>query len=528
MTQKQNESLNLVVYQVYPRSFKDSNGDGIGDLNGITEKLDYIKGLGANAIWLSPCYKSPNEDNGYDISDYRDIMDEFGTLDDWKNMISEMHKRGLKLIMDFVANHTSSEHKWFKEARKSKDNPYRDYYYWADEPLTDWKAEFGGSAWEYDETTKQYYLHCFAVGQPDLNWENPKVRQEMVDVIDYWVGLGVDGFRCDVLDMISKDFVNGKRGGGPRLHEFVNQLFGRPEVSHIFTVGECISSKAEDLILLLGGDRGELSTAFEFSHIHFGRSGRFLETPLDRNDIRNALVKWQNIFQDNELVGTLFFENHDQPRIVSRYGDVNKRYESATMLATMSFLQRGIPFIYQGQEIGSINPYTENPDDFDDIETVNYYRMNPSKIEFAEQIKRMNFGSRDNGRRPMPWNDGENGGFGGGRPWLPVHDKYKEINVEKDLASEQSVYKYFKALFELRASSDAFTTGRYEDITLGRDGMYVYKRTGGDESYIVVCNFEKENTLSIDIDCDMVLSNLGKREICGKYKPYECAVYKCK
>ena len=528
MTEKQKEHLGLVVYQIYPRSFKDSNDDGIGDLNGITEKLDYIKELGANAIWLSPCYKSPNEDNGYDISDYCDIMDEFGTLDDWKRMISEMHKRGIKLIMDFVANHTSSQHKWFKESRKSKDNPYRDYYVWADEPLTDWESVFGGSAWEYDKTTNQYYLHSFAIGQPDLNWENPKVQQEMIDVIDFWVGLGVDGFRCDVLDYISKDFENNIRSNGPRFHEYVNMLFGREEVAHIFTVGECGINSGEDIKMLIGGDRGELSTVFQFDHIDVGRCGKFDPRPLDRDDIKNRLIKWQNIFQNYDIVGTLFFENHDQPRAVSRFGDEKYRYESATLIATMSYLQRGIPFIYQGQEIGSINPYFENIEDFDDIETVNYYKMNPHNVDGEEMIKRINFGSRDNSRRPMNWDSGENGGFSGGKTWISLHNKYKTINVAADISSEKSVYKYFQKLLKLRLENEAFITGKYEDVTEDRKGIYVYKRYTDSECYIVVCNFENETKLELEANSELVLSNYGERKIAGCYMPYECAVYKLK
>lgn len=526
MTQKQNDFLNLIVYQIYPRSFNDSNNDGIGDLNGIIQKLDYLKDLGVNAVWLSPCYKSPNEDNGYDISDYRDIMDEFGTLDDWKRMINEMHKRGIKLIMDFVANHTSSQHKWFSEARKSKDNPYRDYYVWADEPLTDWESVFGGSAWEYDEATKQYYLHSFAVGQPDLNWENPKVQQEMIGVIDYWVNLGVDGFRCDVLDFISKDFANNIHSNGPRLHEFVNMLFGRPEVEHIFTVGECQIDSCEDIKLLIGGERGELSTVFQFDHINVGRIGRFEPQPLEHDEIKNMLVKWQNIFQDNDLVGTLFFENHDQPRAVSRFGDEALRYESATMLATMSFLQRGIPFIYQGQEIGCIDPYYENINDYDDIETINYYHMNPHGVDEEEMIKRINFGSRDNSRRPMPWNDMENCGFSGVKPWLTLHDKYKEINVEADLKSQQSVYRYFQKLIRLRTENEVFLTGKYKDVTNERKGIYLYKRYTDTENYLVICNFSNETYLNCEYCGEIVLSNTGRETVNGIYLPYECVIVK--
>jgi len=518
----------LVEYQVYTRSFKDSNGDGIGDLNGITEKLDYIRDLGVNAIWLSPCYKSPNEDNGYDISDYRDIMDEFGTLDDWKRMISEIHKRDMKLIMDFVANHTSAEHKWFQEARKSKDNPYRDYYYWADEPLNDWQSTFGGSAWEYDETTNQYYLHSYAVGQPDLNWENPKVQQEMIDVVDYWVNLGVDGFRCDVFDQISKDFENDLNGNGPRLHEFINMIFGRPETEHLFVIGECWGAKENNIKLLTGADRRELSTVFQFDHIvvGYGDGNRFEPVPFSLDDVADKLIKWQEFMQDNDLVATLFFENHDQPRCISKFAnDTDKRYESATMMATMSFLQKGVPFIYQGQEIGTANPYSENIDDYDDIETVNYYKMNPKKLDEEQLFRNMNYGTRDAGRRPMAWDDTENSGFGG-KPWLPVYNRYKEINVESDLKSEKSVYGYFKKLISLRLENDAFITGKYENITGKRKGIYVYKRYTDTDCYIVVCNFEKKTELDITLNCSLVLSNCGKREINGSYVPYECAVYK--
>ena len=528
LTQIQESYKDLIFYQIYPRSFKDSNGDGIGDINGIIEKLDYIKELGATAIWLSPCYKSPNEDNGYDISDYRDIMDEFGTLDDWKVMVEEIHKRGMKLIMDFVANHTSSEHKWFQESKKSKDNPYRDYYYWVDEPLNDWQSVFRGSAWEYDEETNQYYLHSFAVGQPDLNWENPKVQQEMIDVIDFWVGLGVDGFRCDVLDRISKDFVNDKQENGPRLHEFINMLFGRPGMEHIFTVGECWGAAGDNMKLLIGADRKELSTLFQFDHISVGYEDgdRFSPVPFTLDDVRKPLVMWQNFMQENDLIATLFFENHDQPRCISKFAnDTDKRYESATMMATMSFLQRGIPFIYQGQEIGTANPYSENIEDYDDIETVNYYKINPKNLDDEQLFSIINFGTRDASRRPMAWSDEENSGFGG-KPWLPVYNRYKEINVKTDMQSEKSVYKYFSKLLALRKSSKAFTVGAYEDMTGDMKGVYIYKRTFEDECYLVICNFEKETYLEMDALGEVVLSNAGKEAINGSYKPYECAVSK--
>ena len=301
MTDNKNNYLDLTVYQIYPRSFMDYNGDGIGDIKGITSKLDYLKELGINAVWLCPCYKSPNCDNGYDISDYRDIMDEFGTLEDWKEMIAAMHGLGIKLIMDFVGNHTSSEHEWFKQARSSRDNKYHDYYIWRDEIPNDWQSVFGGSAWEYNEPTNEYYLHSFAIGQPDLNWENKKVRKEMADIIDYWVEIGVDGFRCDVLDFISKDFNKGLMNNGPKLHVYIKELFGREKVKHIFTVGEC-STGIDGIKDICGKDRNELKCIFQFDHFGFGRIGRFVKIPFKYDDIVSTLIKWQYFAEENDLL----------------------------------------------------------------------------------------------------------------------------------------------------------------------------------------------------------------------------------
>ncbi len=520
----------MVVYQIYPRSFNDSNGDGIGDINGITEKLDYLKDLGVDAIWLSPCYKSPNEDNGYDISDYRDIMDEFGTLDDWKRMTAEMHKRDIKLIMDFVANHTSSEHEWFKEARKSKDNPYRDYYYWADQPLNDWKACFGGSAWQYDEATDQYYLHSYAVGQPDLNWENPKVRQEMIDVIDYWVDLGVDGFRCDVLDQIAKDFENDKNGNGPQLHKYINMLFGREKVKHIFTVGECWGANTENIKQLIGGDREELSTVFQFDHVNVGaqNGNKFDIVPVDLNDVRDRLIKWQEIYRDNELVGTLFFENHDLPRCITKLAyDPADRYGAATMFATMSYMQMGIPFVFQGQEIGTRNFDSDDISEYRDVETINYYNEMHGKIPEDVLMLGINRSSRDNGRRPIAWTPEKFGGFSTAEPWIPVCKDYEQINVETDMKSEKSVFKYFKQLIALRKSNDVFASGRYENLTGSAKGYYVYSRELNGEKYVIICNFERESPILLDIVGEPVLSNMGRKSASGVYAPFEAAIFKC-
>lgn len=524
LNKRQEEFYDWVIYQIYPRSFKDSNGDGIGDLKGITEKLDYLKELGVNAVWLSPCYKSPNVDNGYDISDYRDIMDDFGTMEDWKEMIAEMHNRGIKLIMDFVANHTSSEHKWFKEARKSKSSPYRDYYYWADEPLNNWKAAFGGSAWEYDAATNQYYLHSFAIEQPDLNWENPKVQREMIDIIDFWVDLGVDGFRCDVLDMISKD-MNTRNGNGPRLHEFINMLFGREKVKHIFTVGECWGAKIDNIKNLIDGSRNELSTVFQFDHTQVGICGQYVAKNYKLEDLKNALVKWQNMTQQNELLYTLFLENHDSPRSISRFGNENElRYESATMLAAMLYLQKGVPFIFQGQEIGAINHRAKSIEEFGDIEALNFYKEKLAERTDSSIIESLNAFSRDNSRHPMPWDSTEFSGFSTVKPWLSAYHSYKEINVETDICSEKSVIAFYKELFKLRKNSDCIRHGKYEDMTDNRHNCYIFRRFDNDSEIWIICNFEEKNNIEIDIEGEILLSNYGRKTVDGQYEPYEILV----
>lgn len=523
MKQYQN-FLDWNVYQIYPRSFMDANGDGIGDLKGITSKLDYLCELGINAVWLSPCYKSPNCDNGYDISDYRDIMDEFGTLDDWKEMLAQMHKRGIKLIMDFVANHTSSEHKWFREARKSRDNPYHDYYIWRDEIPNDWQSVFFGSAWEYNAPTQEYYLHSFAVGQPDLNWDNPRVRKEMCDIIDYWVDLGVDGFRCDVLDYIAKDFEKGIMNNAPHLHEYVKELFGREKVKHIFTVGEC--SMGEDKIVdICGVDRGELKCIFQFDHIGHGRNGKFTRSALDFNALRNTLVKWQYFTEKNDLIYTLVTDNHDQPHYISRGGDTTNRYELATMYAAMFYFLKGIPFIYQGIEFGTPDPYYTDIADFDDVETINYYNGHKDAVSPEKLMEAVNTGSRDNVRRPMCWDNTKNYGFSAAdKTWIKLHSRGNEVNLENDRKSKKSVFAFYKALLALRNNCDAVKYGKFEDITQG-DGYFAYTRTLGDEQILVVCNFDNAREITGLPDGKYLFGNGGKRDPSGKYVPFETAVF---
>ena len=351
---KYRDFLRWTIYQIYPRSFMDSNGDGIGDLQGIIQKLDYLKELGINAVWLCPCYKSPNDDNGYDISDYRDIMDEFGTMEDMDALIQALHARDMKLIMDLVPNHTSTSHRWFQESRKGKDNPYSDFYYWFDEKPNDWESIFRGDAWEFDPVRGQYYLHSFAISQADLNWENPAVVRAMQDIVDFWIDRGVDGFRIDVIDMISKDFSRNANGFGPRLHEFIRDLFGREKTAHLFTVGESFVRDIDEMVRHCAAERGELSTLFLFDHMEVGRVDKFTPKPDSMKSLRDHLVYWQEETDRHDLLNTLFYENHDQPAMISRIADDReKRYESATDLAVMLYLLKGVPFIYEGQEIGT-------------------------------------------------------------------------------------------------------------------------------------------------------------------------------
>ncbi len=532
MKKEREQFLDLIVYQIYPRSFYDSNGDGIGDLNGITAKLDHFVELGINAIWICPCYKSPNYDNGYDVSDYRDIMTEFGTLDDWKNLREQTKKRNIKLIMDLVFNHTSSEHIWFREGRKSRDNPYHDYYIWRDTPPNDWQSVFGGSAWEYNADTKEYYLHSFAVQQPDLNWENPIVRQQCCDVVDFWVDLGVDGFRCDVLDFISKDFSKNKMYGGPRLHEFIRQLFGREKVAHIFTIGECQTSE-KDTCDICGENRNELTTVFQFDHIHLARQNKYHPTPFHWEDLRNILVRWQYFSARNDLLYTLFTDNHDNAYFLSRTKHGQKlRYERATMLATMFYLLKGIPFLYQTQEYGAINPYYDTVDHFSEVETIQYYREQVKTRAEKEVLEEINVGSRDNTRRPFAWNANAEDGFGFsfGNPWLPYHSLAENINLEQDKNSEKSVFAFYKKLLALRKGHECARYGEFVDCTQGQNDCFLYKRIYKGKTLLVLCNFEKEKTLRFPAISSQthtrVLSNYADGQpFSAVFRPFEIAVY---
>ncbi len=522
--------LEWVIYQIYPRSFYDSNGDGIGDLNGITQKADHLKEFGVNAVWLSPCYKSPNVDNGYDVSDYRDIMDEFGTLDDWKRMRDALRERGIKIIMDLVPNHTSNKHEWFIKS-KQKIPPYTDYYYWADKPLNDWQSCFGGSAWEYCKEREQYYLHSYAVEQPDLNFDNPRVREEIKSIIDFWIDLGVDGFRIDVIDQISKDFDGNRNSFGKHLHEYIHELFGREKTQNIFTVGECWATDIDEVLLHSAEHRRELSCLFQFDHIEHGRTNRFTPVPFSLREIFDDISKWQTLTQKHDILYTLFMDNHDQPRFLSRFGnDRDLRYECASMLAGAFYLGRGIPFIYQGQEFGMTNSYHQNFSQFRDVENVYFYQENFEKMNEKEIMDRLNFGSRDNARRPIAWNGEKHGGFSNVEPWIEAYSRYKEINLQKDKESEKSIFAFYKKLLAFRKNSPTILYGDFEEITSDNKDAYIYKREFENETLIIVCNFEKKNIITLPYEnAKLLLSNYtANRSPNGNYAPYELAVFRVK
>ena len=532
LSEKYKEFTGWTIYQIYPRSFQDSNDDGIGDLQGIISKLDYIKELGANAVWLCPCFKSPNDDNGYDVSDYRDIMDEFGTMDDMDALIKGLHSRGMKLILDLVPNHTSTDHRWFQESRKGRNNPYSDYYYWFDEIPNDWQSAFGGSAWQYDALRGQYYLHTFAVSQADLNWDNPAVVKEMQSVVDFWVGKGCDGFRIDVIDCISKNIGKGENSHGPRLHEHIRALFGREKASHLFTVGEGNTNNIEDIVLHCDSERNELSTLFIFDHMECGRSDKFTPKEDSLKTLRNHLVHWQSETDENDLLYSLFIENHDQPQMISRIGnDKELRYESATDIATMVYLLKGVPFIYQGQEIGMPAAHYDSIDDFDDVECLGYYRKYREALSEEECLEKINFGSRDNARHPMAWDGSRNSGFTdeSATPWLLPHSRATEVNVKEDFASEKSVYMFYKNMLKLRKENKEFQYGDVEVFSKPEDDFFVYTRNLGDSKWVVVCNFETLQNIELPFECETpVLANMNRATASGCYVPYECAAAKVK
>lgn len=504
-----------VVYQIYPRSFCDSNGDGIGDIKGITSKLEYLKELGVDVIWLSPVYQSPNDDNGYDISDYQAIMEEFGTMEDFDEMLAAAHERGIKLVMDLVVNHTSDEHHWFVESRKSVDNPYRDYYIWrpakdGKEP-NNWGSCFSGSAWELDSETDMYYLHLFSKKQPDLNWDNPAVREEVFRMMNWWIDKGVDGFRMDVISLISKkpnlpDGVPGINGyasfnepaNGPHVHEYLQEM--RQKVlnrADTITVGECSGVTLEEAKKYARSDGKELNMVFQFEHMDVDADGtnKWSDKKMDLRDLKEILTKWQKGLEDIAW-NSLFWENHDQPRSVSRFGnDGQYREASAKMLATCLYMMQGTPYIYQGQELGMTNVPFENIEDFRDLDSINaYYELTEQGVFTKEEMMRfLRYKSRDNARTPFQWNDKENAGFTSGTPWIMVNPNYKEINAEEQLSREDSVFHYFQKLIRLRKEHEVIVYGTYDLLLPDSKEVYAYTRTLEDKKLLVVCSFSEKS-----------------------------------
>lgn len=534
-----------VVYQIYPRSFNDSNNDGIGDINGIREKLDYLKELGIDVIWLSPVYKSPNDDNGYDISDYCDIMDEFGTMDDMDNLLKEAKERGIKILMDLVVNHTSDEHKWFIEAKKSKDNKYRDYYVWRNpvngkEP-NELGSTFGGSAWEYDEASKQYYLHLFSKKQPDLNWENKNVRKEVWDLINFWIEKGVGGFRMDVIDLIGKVPDEMIKENGPKLHEYLREMNEKSFGKHdLLTVGETWGATPEVAKLYSNPSRNELSMVFQFEHISLDKipgKRKWDLKPLDLRDLKRVLSKWQTEL-DGEGWNSLFWNNHDLPRIVSRWGnDKEYRVESAKMLATLLHGMKGTPYIYQGEELGMTNIRFESIDMYDDIEIHNMYKERIAQGYKHEEIMESIYAKgRDNARTPMQWDDSEFGGFSTVKPWLGVNSNYKTINAKEALENRDSIFYHYKKLIDIRKNNETIIYGDYELLNPEDENVFAYTRELNGEKILVVCNF-KENPAKfmlkedLEKEPEILLSNY-KDSAANLYelnlRPYEAIMYKIK
>lgn len=550
-----------VVYQIYPRSFNDSNGDGIGDLQGIIQKLDYLKELGVDIIWLSPVYRSPNDDNGYDISDYRGIMGEFGTMADMDQLIEEMHQREMKLVMDLVVNHTSDEHAWFIESRSSKENPYRDYYIWrpgndGQEP-NNWGSWFGGSAWEHDEMTDEYFLHIFSKKQPDLNWENPKVREEIYDMMKWWLDKGIDGFRMDVINLISKvpglpngEMNAGDRYGngaphfidGPRIHEYLQEM-NQKVLSHydIMTVGECPGATVESAQNYVNTDRDELNMLFHFELMGVDRGNSKWDVIEDwkLTDLKAVFSKWSEGLKEQGW-NSLYMNNHDQPRMVSRFGDDDKyRVESAKMLATLLHTLPGTPYIYQGEEIGMTNVIFQSIDDYRDIETLNWYQEQIEDGRSAEEMIPILYqASRDHARTPVQWDATPHAGFTTGIPWIQVNPNYTKINVEAALKDPNSIFHYYKKLLQLRKDQQNLVMiyGDYQQLMADHEQIYSYIREYQGDRLLVILNFSKNEPifsyyLPYEVD-ELVIANYLVedseviREI--RLRPYEARVYRMK
>lgn len=544
-----------VVYQIYPRSFCDSNGDGIGDLNGITGKLDYLKELGIDVIWLSPVYKSPNDDNGYDISDYQAIMDEFGTMEDFDRMLATAHEKGIKIMMDLVVNHTSDEHKWFIESRKSTDNPYRDYYIWRpakeDGSLpNNWGSCFSGPAWEYDKTTDMYFLHLFSKKQPDLNWDNPAVRQDVFDMMNWWLKKGVDGFRMDVISLISKEpglpdkepGINGYAtfnvsANGPHVHEYLQEMRQKAlNNADTITVGECSGVTLEEAKKYARSDEKELNMVFQFEHMDVDsdeKAGKWTTRKMDLRNLKKILTRWQKGLQDIAW-NSLYWENHDQPRSVSRFGNDSDEYReiSAKMLATCIHMMQGTPYVYQGEELGMTNCPFNTLDNFRDLESINAFHelTEQGKMTKEDMMAAIGYKGRDNARTPMQWDDSAYAGFSTANPWIMVNPNYTKINAKDQINREDSVFKYYQKLIKLRHESELIVYGTYDLILDDDKDIYAYIRTLGDEKLIVYCNFS-ENTREVELPEEftngkVLISNYSDAKVNHKItlRPYEAIV----
>ena len=554
-----------VVYQIYPRSFYDSTGNGIGDINGITCKLNYLKKLGVDVLWLNPVYKSPNDDNGYDISDYYGIMDEFGSFADWERLLDEVHKRGMKLIMDLVVNHTSDEHAWFAEARASRDSRKRNYYIWRDavdghEP-NNWASIFSPSAWEWDKETQQYYLHLFSVKQPDLNWANGELRREIYKMMRWWLDKGIDGFRMDVVNGLAKapglpdaPWPAGAADGRKRYVLHPRLFFNQPGIHEILqemnrevlrrydimTVGETPGVTPEDGILYTAKERCELNMIFQFEHMDLdsGEGGKWDAVPWKLSELKRVMARWQLGLQ-NKGWNSLYLNNHDQPRMVSRFGsDGQYRAESAKMLATLLHTLQGTPYIYQGEEIGMTNVKFDSIDEYRDLETLNFYKASifGSKTDIKKVMDSIYAKGRDNARTPMQWNGGENAGFTAGEPWIGVNPNYREINVENELKNPDSIFYYYQKLIRLRKENLTLVYGNYIPLLEEDENIFAYIRELKESRLLVILNFfDKEPAFRLPDGINagsagLLLSNYAENPgscISGfTMRPYEARVYR--
>ena len=500
-----------VGYQIYPRSFKDSNGDGIGDLKGITSKLDYLKDLGIDVIWICPMYKSPNDDNGYDISYYQDIIDDFGTMNDFDELLEEVHKRDMKLIIDLVVNHTSDEHKWFIESKSSKDNPKRDWYIWREgkegnEP-NNWESIFKGSAWEFDENTEEYFLHLFTKRQPDLNWENKELREAVYSMINWWLDKGIDGFRVDAISHIKKeeglrdmDNPNGlkyvesfeKHMNVDGIHKYLGELKERTfDKYDIMTVGEANGVEAEEADLWVGEENGKFNMIFQFEHLHLW--GAESENNFNVKNYKKVLTKWQKALDGNGW-NALYIENHDIPRVISTWGnDEEYLRECATAFGLMYFMQQGTPFIYQGQEIGMTNVKFDSIYDYNDVKGINIYKEKIAQgLSKEDALKCVWAVSRDNSRTPMQWDDSDNSGFTEGKPWINVNENYKNINVKVQLENKNSILNFYKEMIRIRKENKTLVYGSYDLILEDDEKIYAYTRTMENEKFIIIVNLSHD------------------------------------